>query len=164
MGNAYAALNLPQDAMGAYEQAITLRGDYGEAYNNLGNALLERGDSARAIEALRKAVALMPGAADARANLGNAYKAAGMLTAAEEAYRKAIALQPNSAAAYQNLAMVTCELYRIEEAFTIFTKAAQFASWKTIPKNLSDHKMRHDQEQEQWQRSRGRPAGPLSPC
>jgi hypothetical protein len=72
---------------------------------------------------------------------------------AEDAYRKAIALQPESAAAHQNLAMVVCELDRIDEAFALFTRAAEFASRQPARENLCDHKLSHDKEQEQWLRS-----------
>jgi Flp pilus assembly protein TadD len=155
LGNAYAALRMPQEAISAFEKAIAFRANYGEAYNNLGNALLGQGDTARATESFRKAVVLMPDAADARTNLGNAYKAAGMLDLAEESYRQAIELQPDSAAAYQNLAMVACELGRIGEAFALFAKSAELVPPSSSPRELPDHKVRHDAEQQQWMRSRG---------
>jgi tetratricopeptide (TPR) repeat protein len=155
LGNAYVALNLPRDAIGAYEKAIAIQPNYGEAYNNLGNALLKQDDIPRAIQSFRQAVDLMPGAADARVNLGNANKAAGMLDAAEETYRSAIALQPASVAAHQNLAMVVCERDRIEEAFALFTRAAELASQQPAPKSLLHHKVRHDEEQVQWMQSKG---------
>ena len=97
----------------------------------------------------------MPDAADALANLGNAYKAAGMLDAAEETYRRAIALQPDSAATHQNFAMVVCELDRIGEAFTLFTKSAELAIPRSSPQTFPAHKARHDEEQMQWREERG---------
>ncbi|MFQ5545679.1 MAG: FkbM family methyltransferase, partial [Acidiferrobacterales bacterium] len=52
-----------------YQQALTLKPDFAEAHNNLGNALKEQGKLTEAIAAYRQALALKPDFTDAHSNL-----------------------------------------------------------------------------------------------
>jgi tetratricopeptide (TPR) repeat protein len=87
-----------------FREAVRLRPDYAEAYNDLGLVLLQSGDDAGAIAAMRDAVRTSPDYADAHDNLGAALTP----TDAAEAIREletAVRLAPDSVKAQYNLAM-----------------------------------------------------------
>ena len=67
------------EAIAAYQQAIALRPDYIEAYNNLANLLQERGRLSAAIDYLRNAIDLQPNYIEAHLNLGMALLRSGDL-------------------------------------------------------------------------------------
>jgi len=68
MGTALLAEGRADEASDGFEQALTHRPDFPEAFNNLGNAWRELGDLAAAIAAYRNATALGLIKADASAN------------------------------------------------------------------------------------------------
>ena len=74
-------------------------------YNNLGAALMEKGDFDAAVKALRSAVKRGPKNAISRINLGAAYMFRGDLKDAACAYRKAISLNPNLHRPYRDIAL-----------------------------------------------------------
>ena len=47
-------------AIAVYSRAISLKPDYAEAYNNMGNALREQGNLEEALKAYNKAIDLKP--------------------------------------------------------------------------------------------------------
>ena len=63
--------------------------------NNLGNALLEKGDLKAAIASYNTALQLKPNFPEAHWNLGNAHQEQGDLTAAISSYNAALKLRPN---------------------------------------------------------------------
>ena len=70
-----------EEAIASYRQAVRLKPDYAEAYNNLGNALKDQGKLEEAIASYQQALRLKPDYAEAHNNLGNA------LTRSREARR-----------------------------------------------------------------------------
>lgn len=76
------------------------------AYNNVGSALLERGQFEQAVVVLKEAVALDPGASRPRLNLGCAYRMMQNLGPAEEQLRRALEINPASAPSHAYLASV----------------------------------------------------------
>jgi tetratricopeptide (TPR) repeat protein len=76
------------------------------AQANLGQALLEAGDSAGALVALQRAVQAAPGNAGAWLDLGNANSRAGRFADALGAYEKALAIDPRLADAWLDLAIL----------------------------------------------------------
>lgn len=91
------------------EDAVKANPEDGPAWAQLGMALFERDDYARAIPALERAVALQPGKAGLLSLLGEAhFKAAGeasMPPAALDAFRKALAIDPGEPASRYYLAV-----------------------------------------------------------
>ena len=70
---------------------MSLKPDYADACNNMGNALKNQGKLEEAIEALKKALSLKPDYAEAHNNMGNALKNQGkQREAIEVAYKKSI--------------------------------------------------------------------------
>jgi Flp pilus assembly protein TadD len=62
------------EAIPQFQEAIRLKPDYAEAYNNLGTALAAKGRLEEAIGRFQEAVRLKPDYAEARNNLGLALK------------------------------------------------------------------------------------------
>jgi tetratricopeptide (TPR) repeat protein len=56
MGNALKEQGKLDEAIEAYNKALSIKPDYAEAYNNMGNALKEQGKLEEAIEAYNKAL------------------------------------------------------------------------------------------------------------
>jgi tetratricopeptide (TPR) repeat protein len=56
MGNALKEQGKLEEAIEAYNKALSIKPDYAEAYNNMGNALKEQGKLEEAIEAYNKAL------------------------------------------------------------------------------------------------------------
>ena len=89
-------------AIADYDQAIALKADDAEAYNNRGNAYADKGDLDHAIADYDQAIALKPDSAEVYNNRGLAYAKKGDLDHAIADYDQAIALQPDSIGAYNN--------------------------------------------------------------
>ena len=106
-----------------YQKALMLNPSLADAYNNIGNALREKGLLDEAITYYRKAIALDPSLADAYNNIGNALREKGLLDEAITYYRKAIALNPSLADAYNNLGNALQEKGLVDEAITYCRKA-----------------------------------------
>ena len=110
----------PENSIAAYNEAIRLKPDYAQAYNNRGNVkgLLERHEEA--IADYDEAIRLKPNYAEAYYNRGNAK---GRLERHEEAiaaYDEAIRLKPNYAEAYYNRGNAKGRLERHEEAIAAY--------------------------------------------
>ena len=113
----------PENSIAAYNEAIRLKPDYAQAYNNRGNVkgLLERHEEA--IADYDEAIRLKPDYAQAYYNRGNAK---GRLERHEEAiaaYNEAIRLKPDYAKAYNNRGNVKGLLERHEEAIADYDEA-----------------------------------------
>jgi tetratricopeptide (TPR) repeat protein len=85
-----------------YSNAIRLKPDFGEAYNNRGNARANKGDKDGAIEDYTVAIRLKPGYADPYYNRGHLRADKGDQDGAIEDYTAAIRLEPDHASAYYN--------------------------------------------------------------
>jgi len=72
-------------------------------YNNLGNALLQKGQLGEAIAQLQRALQIYPDYADGHYNLGVAFVREGKLDDAIAQYQKALEINPNYAEAHNNL-------------------------------------------------------------
>ena len=102
-GAVYAGLQHYESAIDSYRQALNIKPDYADAFNNLGGVLEDQGDSEGAIESYRRALDIKPDSADTYNNLGNALKNQGDLDGAIENYRKALELRSDYAVALYNL-------------------------------------------------------------
>jgi tetratricopeptide (TPR) repeat protein len=135
------------EAAGCFRAALALNPGLAVAHNNLGNiAKLERRFD-DAAESYRAAIAADPALAEAHANLGGLLEQAGALADAEARFRHVIALAPGFPAIQRKLGAVLLEQGRTDEALEAFRHHART---DTAPPDDSDHKRRHDLEQEAW--------------
>lgn len=114
-------------AIAAYQQAITLRPDYVEAYSNLGIALNDQKRYVESVIAYQQAIALKPDYAEAYSNLGVSLNNLNRHAEAATACRKTIALKPDYAAAHYNLGIALNALKQHREAIASFQQALSLA-------------------------------------
>jgi len=105
-----------QEAIGLLKQAILIKNDVPEFYNNLANVFMTQEQYQTAIDHYRHALSLAPHYAEAHNNLGNALMHQGELEAATQCYQQAVTLMPEFAEAYNNLAYILIEQGRAQEA------------------------------------------------
>ena len=132
LGASAAQIGNLDNAILAFQNAISIRPDYAEAYNNMGNTLKEQGKLEEAIDAYNKALFNKPDYAKAYTNMGNALKEQGKLEEAIYAYNKAISIKPDFAEAYLEMGITFNDQDKLEEAIEAFTNAV------TINPNYSE--------------------------
>ena len=119
---AFQSLGRLNEAVNHYREAIRLKRDYVDAYNNLGTALLQTGALAEAIATYERIIALRP-TAEAHCNLANVLARSGRLDDAVTHFRRALTLKPDFVAAHNNLANALAGMGRPDEALGHFQKA-----------------------------------------
>ena len=106
----------PEDALAAYAEAIRLKPDYAEAYNNRGAVKDALGRHDDAIADYDEAIRLKPDYAEAYNNRGAVKDALGRHDDAIADYDEAIRLKPDYAIAYANRGNVKTALGRHDDA------------------------------------------------
>jgi tetratricopeptide (TPR) repeat protein len=106
------------EAISHYKRAIELRPDYIQAHNNLGGALLNKGNTSEAISHYKKAIELQPDYFQAHNNLGNALLNKGNTSEAISHYKRAIELRPDYADAHYNLGNALLKKGNLAEAIS----------------------------------------------
>ena len=115
----------PEDAIASYDQAIRLKPDFAEAYNNRGIARVVLGDPEAAIADYGQAIRLRPDLAEAYFNRGNTQGVLDRHEAAIADYDQAIHLKPDYAKAYNNRGLAQSELERHEAAIADYDQAVR---------------------------------------
>ena len=123
IGASNKGLGKLDEAIEAFNKALSIKPDYAEAYYNMGVILKKQGKLDEAIEAFNKALSIKPDYAEAYYNMGNALKNQGKLKEAIEAYNNAISIKPDYAEAYSNMGNALQEQGRLDEAIEAFKKA-----------------------------------------
>lgn len=117
LGNARLAIKRPKaEARTCFEQAIGLKPDYSEAWNNLGCLATEDCELDRAETCFLHALRIRSDYAMAWNNLGNVYKNLGRTADAEGCLKRAIAANPQYVEAWNNLGNIYLAMRRPEEA------------------------------------------------
>ena len=114
-----------EKAIKHYTQAIQLKPNLAEAYNNRGSVHRDLGNFDDAITDLDKAIDLDPNYAEAYSSRGLAYKQRGNYECAIVDLDKAIALNPNYVEAYNNRGNTYSRKGKHECAIAEFNKAIQ---------------------------------------
>jgi len=96
LGALYAQTGDLEKAIERYEIAVAKFPDYRRAHQNLGIALVQRGEYERAVESLTKTLRLGAANSDVYGLLGNAYLNQEKNVSAEIAFREAIVLDPDT--------------------------------------------------------------------
>ncbi len=126
------------DSESLFARALAVTRENGRAHLQLGAALLERGDLARARPHLLEAVRIEPGSLQARNNLATYRARNGELEAAIREYREILRLAPAWALAHNNLGMALAESGRFEEAERAFREALRLdPGYATAQRNLA---------------------------
>jgi tetratricopeptide (TPR) repeat protein len=95
-------------------------------HNNLGLALLQKGQMDEAVEHFQKALALQPGFGDAHNNLGLILFQRGQVDEAIDHFQKALAIHPENAPAHYNLGNALLHKGQLDGAGAQFKKAIEF--------------------------------------
>ena len=122
-----ATIGLLDEAISIYNKLISIKGDYPEAYNNIGNALHGQKKFDLAIQSYKKAIKLNPNYSNAYINLGAILKDQGKLDEAIEVYKKSISINPGSADAYYNLGNALYNQGKLDEAVKAYDKTLSFS-------------------------------------
>ena len=112
-----------EEAIEAYDKALSLKPDYYEAYNNKGVSLKDLGKISEAIKNYKKAIALFPKNADTYTNIGVAYQEQGDFNSALEAFKKSISLKPKNTQAYNNIGNIYQDEGNLNKAIEAYNKA-----------------------------------------
>ena len=122
LGASAVQIGQPEQAVFAFQKALSIKPDYAEAYNNMGIALKEQGKLEDAVETYSKALSINPDYAEAYNNMGNALQEQGKHEEAIDAYNKALAIKPDYAEASNNMALSLYQIKKYKEAASLFRK------------------------------------------
>ena len=123
IGAVNKSLGKLDDAIIAYQNALSIKPDLAETHYNMGNALKDQGKLEEAIEAYNKAIAIKPDYAEAYYNMGIVLKDQGKLEEAIEAYDNAVSVKPDYAEARNNIGITLKEQDKLDEAIEAYRKA-----------------------------------------
>jgi tetratricopeptide (TPR) repeat protein len=122
----------PAAAIEAYRRAIEWQEDSlhpnEQPYVNLGNILMEQGQTKEALAPLEKAVALAPDNAYCRLTLGVYYHKIGRLQDAELQLERATQLDPENAVAHYQLGRLYKDMHAMDRAQAEFERTAEIKS------------------------------------
>lgn len=129
----------PAAAIETYRKAITWQEDTmlssEQPYVNLGNLLLEQGQTMEAAAPLEKAAALSPNNAYCRLKLGVYYRTIGNLRDAERELETATRLDPDNATAHYQLGRVYKDMHQLDRAKAEFDRTAELQKRASGPRS-----------------------------
>jgi tetratricopeptide (TPR) repeat protein len=126
LGVAYGKLGSYSNATVAFQQAIKLKPDYINAWNNLGWAYSQSGRFAEAVGAFQQLIKFAPNDAQVWSNLGGAQAGQGHEADAIAAYQMAIQLKPDYADAHFNLGAAYANQGKLVDAVNSFRLAVTY--------------------------------------
>jgi tetratricopeptide (TPR) repeat protein len=127
LGTTHLKLELYDEAIKAFKQAIQMKADYAEAYNGLGDAYLYSGHPQEAISAYTQAIKIKPNFAEAYNGLGVAYSDTFQPEEALKALKQAIKLQPNSPSNFYFVGLTYKKLGKRKEAIEALREAVRLS-------------------------------------
>jgi tetratricopeptide (TPR) repeat protein len=111
------------EAIAQYQEAIRIKGDFEDAYNSLGAALIAKGDPEGAARNFRRALEIEPNHVMAHRNLGSLLFSRRRFSEAAAHYLAVVKMRPGDAGAHNNLGTALGFLGRTEEAIVCFRQA-----------------------------------------
>lgn len=122
-GNALKKAGEIHAAVAEYSRALELKGDYPEAWSDVGAAYIDLGRPAEAVAVCETALALKPEFAEAENNLATALARTGQTGAAIEHFRAALRIKPDFAEAHSNFGSALLQARRPSEAIEEYEEA-----------------------------------------
>jgi len=113
------------EAERAYKKAIKISPEFSEAYNNLGNVLMDKSRPREAADAYRRALKHLSDHPMLLNNLGNALQALGDNEKAVEWFHKALQQDSNYAQAHNNLGNALRDLGQLQQAEASYRRATE---------------------------------------
>ncbi|MBC93169.1 MAG: hypothetical protein CMM38_05960, partial [Rhodospirillaceae bacterium] len=139
LGACYLALGSLDEAIAHYREAIQLKPDYAEAYNNLGVALQNKNNHVEAVRQCKQAIELNSEYAEAYYNLANSLKALDDVPGAIMNYKRALKLKDDYVEAYNNLGIVLKLAGEFNESIKYLNRAISIKpDFSFAHHNLSD--------------------------
>ena len=122
-----AAIQIGQlnEAIRAFQKALSIKPDFVDAYVNMGIAFRKQGKTDKAILAYKKALVITPDSVDIHNNIGVAFHAQGKFEEAISAFNKAIEIKPNHADTYSNIGATLRKQGKLDAAIDAFRKALE---------------------------------------
>ena len=114
-----------KDSITLFEHTVATTDDNYLAHNNLGTALLERGQVDAAIENFSRVLEIRPQSDRGLYNMALALRAQGKIEEAARHLALALRSNPNMAEAYNNLGIILITQQRPEDAITLFKEALE---------------------------------------
>ena len=115
------------EAIQAFNAALSLDPTNADAFYNIGSVLQDQGRLEEAIDSYKKVILIEPNYAEAYNNMGIALNDQGKLDAAKSAYTKAYKIQPDYVDAYNNMGLLLKDQSKLEEAKESFKEALKKA-------------------------------------
>ena len=110
-------------AIDSFKKALKIKPHNAEAYNNMGNALMGKGDLVAAVGSFKQAIEVKPNFAEAYNNMGNALNAQDHRRLAIKSYNQAIKINPDYSVAYNNIGVALNGMGDFEVAVDHYKKA-----------------------------------------
>jgi len=123
MAVSWAQLAHWRDAVSVFRRAVSVAPGNALAQNNLGAALMRRGEAGAALAHFQKALSLRPRYPEASFNMGVALTDLGRIDEAIAFYGKALEQKPDYAEAFNNIGVLLATRGRFREAAEQFRKA-----------------------------------------
>jgi len=120
LGAALHAEERYREAVTVYRHAISLKPDFGVAYHNMGNSLMELGSWEEAIASYRHAIRLIPSFPEGYVTIATALMALHRPYEAMASCHRALAMDPACAEAHWNLALALLQAGEFREGWKEF--------------------------------------------
>ncbi|MGB3402196.1 MAG: tetratricopeptide repeat protein, partial [Microcoleaceae cyanobacterium] len=114
-----------QEAINFYQQAISLKPDLVDAYNNWGTILQQQGNLEDAILIYKRGIRVNLKWAEGYNKIASIFQQQEDFKQAQRYYQKAIQINPQFASAYNNLGNIYKDKGQFEEAIQVYQKAIQ---------------------------------------
>ncbi len=112
-------------AIALFQKSLEIKPDYASAHNNLGNALITKGETNEAIAEYRLGLTVEPDDAKTRNNLGMILASEGQVNEAIAQYRAALKIQPDYADAHYDLGNALFDTGQLQEAIRHYQSALE---------------------------------------
>ncbi len=119
----YERNNSWKDRIAIWDDCVKKSSEKARPYNNLGDALNERGRFDEAVFYCRRALQIKPGSSFAHNNLGNALKGQGRFKDAAVHFKKALTIKSGFVEAHNNLGVALKEQGQLKDAIDQYNRA-----------------------------------------